>query len=584
MSSATIRGARPGSWSGTWMPVVLVVAAAAAVDVSAWVGEWLTPTGTDWGFNPLSVLLLWATGTRIPPASVAMLAVFAAALLWALVKVFKGRGRVSPAKKIRAKAELLASAEEVAAVTFPIRAAEARRMHPDNPDVFPGLHIGRWVLGSSEWLLQGLRQCALFVMGPGRGKTTGLLVRAARYTAGAYGMAGNKVDGVREVLAARAIWHPGGQVWMMDMQQVFRKSGKPSFTFNPLLGIKDSEQATNLAAVLEAATLGGGDKNGDAQFDEQGRSFLAACILAQALQAGTMEGVHEWVANADFLSPRRVLLEAPSRNPEEGMDFRRQADQLFGMSRQPADTKGSVAASAQRMASSLIHDHLLAWIRPTAGVPEFDPAKYLTSHDTLIALSKGSSKVVTGLMTAFWESIFAMGERLAEANGGRLKTPATFDLDEFGNTVILPKMPDWFTYFGSMGMNVRVFIQSEAFGKKVLGEAGWDTLRDAAGIWVFGGGVRDEAYLTSLSKLLGKHDEYVASYTSNERGPASRNISTRREEIFGADELFSLPMWHAIVHDASSGVKTVVRIVPWFQDDELRGPIQAALDAGKERK
>lgn len=31
---------------------------------------------------------------------------------------------------------------------------------------------------------------------------------------------------------------------------------------------------------------------------------------------------------------------------------------------------------------------------------------------------KGSSRVVTGLMTAFMEAIFETGERVAEANGG----------------------------------------------------------------------------------------------------------------------------------------------------------------------
>ncbi len=582
---------RPGSFSGTWVSVLVLLGLSAGIVGAAWVGEWLTPTGTDWGINPVSILLLWATGVRIPAASVALLLVLAAAAVWALARVLRGRsGAGSRHRRMADRARLMATKADIAAVSAKTRATEAARLHPGQPSITPGLHVGRWVLGG-EWLYQGLRQCALFVMGPGRGKSTAVLVRGARWTNGAYTMAGNKVDGVNEVLAARAIWHPGGQVWMLDMQQVFRKSGKPAFTFNPLLGITNSEQATNLATVLEEATKGHGDRGGDPQFDEQGRSFLAACILAQALTGGTLDKAHEWVSTADFLTPRQVLLDAsstarPGHGSQKaddggaGRDFSRLADQLFGMSRQPEDTMGSVAASAQRMASSLTHDHLLGWIRPDPALPVFDPAKFLSSRDTLIALSKGSSRVVTGLMTAFMEAVFETGERLAEANGGRLEVPATFDLDEFGNTVVLPKMGDWFTYFGSMGMNVRVFIQSEAFGEQVMGEAAWRVLKNAAGVFVFGGGIREKTYLGDLSALYGKTDEYAPSFTSTERGPASRSISARKEDILTIKDLHTLPMWHAVMEE-SSGVVTIVRLVPWFEDPDMAGPIQAVLDAGK---
>lgn len=584
--SAAAGGYRPRLFSTTWVSVLFFLGLCAGIVAATWVGEWLTPTGTNWGLNPLAILLLWATGVRIPPASIALLLILAVVLVWAMVAMLRGPGGRSRVKRITERAKLMATKEDIAEVSEQTRATEAARLHPEHPGITPGLHVGRWVLGG-DWLYQGLRQCSLFVMGPGRGKSTAVLVRGARWAPGAYTMAGNKVDGVKEVLAARAIWHPGGQVWMLDMQQVFRKSGKPAFTFDPLLGITNSEQATNLASVLEQATKDAGD-SGDAQFDEQGRTFLAACILAQALIGGTLDEAHAWVSAADFLSPREVLVGSSSKNrtqqakEEEDRDFSRLADQLFGMSRQPEDTMGSVAASAQRMASSLTHDHLLGWIRTNPDLPRFDPAKFLSSHDTLIALSKGSSRVVTGLMTAFMEAIFETGERLAEANDGRLPVPATFDLDEFGNTVVLPKMGDWFTYFGSMGMNVRVFIQSEAFGEQVMGEAAWRVLKNAAGVFVFGGGIREKAYLADLSALYGKTDEYTASFSSNERGPSSRSISTRQEDILTIKDLHTLPKWHAVMEE-SSGVVTIVRLVPWFEDPEMAGPIQAVIDAGKKK-
>lgn len=556
-----------------------------AIVGSAWVGEWITPTGQNWGINPLSIVLLWCTGARIPAATLVLLVLSLCLIGWIVFKMLYRPNRVSRNNRLEERAKLLATKSDLQAVTLKTRQIESERLHPGRPDIQPGIQVGQW-LGDNTWLYQGLRQCGLFVMGPGRGKSMAVLVRGARAAVGAYVMAGNKVDGVKEVLAARAIWHPGGKVWILDMQQVFRKSEKPAFWFNPLRGITNSEQATRLATVLEQSTKTLGDKGGDPQFDEQGRSFLAACILAQALIGGTLDAAHAWVAKADFLAPQRVLLKSTSKNrlaerrSEEQQDFSRLADQLWGMSQQPEETAGSVAASAQRMASSLTHDHLLGWIRPNPLLPEFDPEKYLLSNDTLIVLSKGSSRVITGLMTAFMEALFETGERLAEANNGRLPVPALFDLDEFGNTVVLPKMGDWFTYFGSMGMNVRVFIQSEAFGEQALGETAWRILRNAAGVFVFGGGIREEAYLAGLSRLYGKTDEYTSSYTSNERGPASRNVSARQVDILTPQDLHTLPMWHAVMEE-SSGVVTIIRLVPWFDDPEMAGPMNEILNAGK---
>ena len=577
---------RPRSLASTWAPVLFVLGLCAVVVIAAWGGELLTPTGTNWGVNPLSILLLWATGAPVPPASMVLLVVAAAGLVWVLVVLFKGTGGRSRVKHLEERAKLMATREDLAPLRLPARTKEAARLHPGQPGITPGMQVGRWICGGeNDWLYQGLRQCGLYVMGPGRGKSTALLVRGARWASGAYGMSGNKVDGVKEVLAARALFQPGGKTWMLDMQQVFRKSGKPAFWFNPLLGITNSEQATQLASVLEQATKDSGS-SGDPQFDGQGRDYLAACILAQALSGGTLDGAHEWVSRADFLSPRDILVKASpkgrtlDKRGEEERDYSRLADQLYGMSRQPEETMGSVAASAQRMASSLIHDHLLGWIRPNPLLPMFDPAKYLNSRDTLVCLSKGSSRVVTGLVTAFMEAVFETGERLAEANGGRLPIPATFDLDEFGNTVVLPKMGDWFTYFGSMGMNVRVFIQSEAFGEQVMGEAAWRVLKNAAGVFVFGGGIREKSYLADLSALYGKAEEYSASYTSNERGPASRSMNAREKDILTISDLHTLPPWYAVMEE-SSGAVTIIRLVPWFEDPEMAGPIGAAIEAGK---
>ena len=379
-------------------------------------------------------------------------------------------------------------------------------------------------------------------------------------------MTSNKVDGVAEVLAARTT--PGSTVWLFDPQRIWRDSTRPAMIFNLLATVTDTVSAGEVASIFETASASGsaGGK-GDPQFDSQGRDYLSWCLLAAAKSGKTLSDVLAWVSSADFLEPAQLLKQAGHTGPAAAVD---------GMGRQPEDTRGSVAASAQRMSSALVHDELLAWTTPTPGVPVFDPHRFVTSKDTLILLTQDAVGSGAAFVSTLVYAVVTAAQHAARRTGGRLPVPLVADLDEVGNVVKLKQLPEWYSFFGSMGIVVSAYFQTKGQGVDMLQRTGWDTLWSAAAVKVYGGGSDDADFLESLRKLIGTYDAKVRS-TSTSRGVASRSVQTVQRDIMPVSKLSELPAGYAWVK-TSTGGGTIVRTVRWFEDKDLTARISPVLD------
>lgn len=561
------------SHSNGW-PAVYAIGLATVFFALIHLGDWLTPAETALSWNPVIMVIDLIFGESTwPPAATWLLAAAVALLIGVALWLWKTgpvKGTLG-AKGSKSRPEkLMSSAKEIRRVQGKQRTAESMQLHTDfRKGTTPGLHIGRSLFGARDWIYQGFRQCSTHVWGPGRGKTFGEVIRHAFHAPGAYIFTGNKVDGVNEVIAVRAAASPGGRVWLFDPQQIFRKQDRPTFTFNPLSTVKDTETALDLASLFESADAAD-DAKKDAQFDPQGRDYLAWCMLAAALTGGALHDVYTWISQADFLAPKEILQAKGLTGPTAA---------LFGMSEQPTRTRGSVAASAQRMASPMVHDRLMRWTVPVPGVPVFDPSAFVNSKDTLILLSQEKAGSATAFVSPLVEAVFNAAERAAQINGKRLKVPLVADLDECGNVVKLKKLPLWYTYFGSMGIIISAYFQSKSQAVEMFGENGWKKLWDASGVRVYGGGISDDVWLRSLTALIGKHDQEITSKSTAAGGALSFSTTTREQDIMTVAQLAQLPEWRALVQ-TSNAVTTLVEIVPAFEDPVLK-PILDSITASQ---
>lgn len=533
-----------------------------AVYLAIHAGAAMTPTGHDYSWNPFALLgdivlrgAPWppaATGTTVAGVVVAF-ALFTAFMAW--------RARRAADKRSNIAVAHMATKKQSAVLRSKARAKEAAQLHPAAADLPAGQSVGR-ILGSKKWVLQGWRELGVYVFGPGRGKTSGVVIRHMVEAPGAAIMTSNKVDGVREALAGR---QGRGTAYIFDPNQIYRHNRTPDFVFNPLDHIENAADAKELAAIFEASTRKASDKGGDAQFDTSGRDLLAYFFLAAHLEREPLSTVYTWIARSRGDEVQSILEEHNKIGP---------ASTIAGIMLSPERTRGSVFATAQRMASALADDDLLAWTS-AENVRRFDPAAFVAGTDTLVLLSKDGEGSGGALLTALVRAVCKTAQRSAENNGGRLTVPLVMELDECANIVRWPELPSVYSYYGSLGIILNSYFQSRAQGIDAFGRDGWGTLWDAASNRVFGGGVLDDEFLKTIAALIGERDEVTYGSSTGRDGQMSTSTSMRKVNTMDVAALASLPEWRAIVFNSKSR-PVMVQTIPWFKDAELK----ARIDAG----
>lgn len=209
--------------------------------------------------------------------------------------------------------------------------------------------------------------------------------------------------------------------------------------------------------------------------------------------------------------------------------------------------------------------------------PQFDPAAFARSSDTLYALSREGAGNASALVTALTAETTHAAEAYARASaGGRLPIPMVLALDEFGNCVRWRRGTEMASYVGGMGIIMCIVLQSWSQGVRVYGEPGMRALWSACNIKVFGGGVSEGPFLEELSKLAGEYDKETRSVNYG-RGHRSVSHQLQRERILSVGDLASMPPGRALVL-ASGSRPTLVKTVPWFEGKHAKA-VRASIKA-----
>lgn len=552
MSTPNNRRRDPGGFGAETMMLLVgiggVAAAIVVLNVAVRLGHQLDGTGVELPTDPFAFTLGVVMG-RVPwPASatwivIVLLAIVLVLVVLAIVGVVryrKGRTRVDRASSYMGRGK------DVEGLSKRNAQAQATRLGVTGS---LGVPIGK-TLGQMP-LYGTWEDMHIDIWGPRTGKTTSRAVPAILEAPGGVLVTSNKRDVVD---ATRDVRAEAGPVWVFDPQGIALEN--PTWWWNPLSYVTDEVRAAKLADHFASGSRDPGAKT-DAYFDPAGQDLLAGLLLAAALDGRPITDVYGWLTRPTEEEPIGILRRG-------GYDLT--ADQVRGVIMAPEKQRGGIYGTAQQMASCLTNRQVAAWVNPQGEPdlrPQFDPASFVRDGGTLYSLSKEGRGTAGPLVTALTVAVVEAAEELAAGSaGGRLSVPLLGVLDEAANVCRWRELPNLYSHYGSRGIVLMTILQSWSQGVDVWGDSGMRKLWSASNVKVYGGGVAEDAFLESLSKLIGDYDRQASSVSSG-RGGRSVNQQLHRERILDVADLAAMPKGRAVV--LSSGNRpTLIRTQPWM--------------------
>lgn len=395
-------------------------------------------------------------------------------------------------------------------------------------------------------------QVRLSIMGPRAGKTSSLAVRELVESRGPAIATSNKRDLVDLTRGPRS---EIGQVRVHDLQGLIGE--QPTWWWDPLTYATSVDRADELADVFIAAVTDAGAKQ-DAYFTGAAKKTLSAMLLAAQCGGDRISIILDWLSNPDRPGPVERLA-------ADG--FMEVARTLRGQISLTPKQRDGIFGTALEWVGFLRNPDVLRWAEKQGDIdprPHFNADAFAASTDTLYLISKegaGSARALTGALTmAVLDAADKLGSRSKDM---RLPVPMMATLDEAANVTRLRQLPDLYSYYGSRGIILSVFLQSWSQGVEAWGENGMKKMWSAANIRMVGAGVAEPGFLRDLDTLVGAK-EITRRSKSTGRGQRSQSTSTQRERILDVSEISEMPGGRALLF-ASGSRAILLRLKPWWE-------------------
>ncbi|WP_405135471.1 type IV secretory system conjugative DNA transfer family protein [Nocardia sp. NBC_01388] len=575
----------------TWL--LLLFLAAVLVGLAGWValslGSWWA--GLQVTANPVAAYLQLALGRRVWPwQSTCVTVCFVAASAVAAARIgprLRQRGGIDSAARTMAPPRTITIArlrDNMSAATRLLKDA------PDEVRQLPGPPLGRTVLKDVELFVPA--ELGVFIAaGQRTGKTMAWAIPAVLSAWGPALATSNKPDLYRHTRYGRA---QQGRVWLCDLQAVCGHA-ECDFWVNLLAQVTSLPAARKLAAFFVSGSSGSAAQQANAKvdsyFDGGAQELLSLYAFAAACVGGDLLHVAEWLSGDQDQTPALILRHYGHHRPAQRiLDaqslYARQRDGLYDMGRRflnvlsdehyarmvtpPTRKRFSVYEGENKIIIDVTHE-------PTRHrLPEFKPADFVASTDTLYALSMTGPDSAGPLTAALVGQILEAALALARARlDGRLAVPLLAVLDEAANCARIGELPSYYTYCGGCGIILMTIIQVLEQGEDLWGVNGVKIMR-AQSIEIYGGNIASVGYLDEWSKLIDEHD--VAD-RSRSLGPGgvNRTVSWRAEPVLNVAKLGALPKDRALVR-LPNHEPILVRKIFWWNHPVFAPLVTASLN------
>ncbi|MBF6339758.1 TraM recognition domain-containing protein [Nocardia abscessus] len=462
--------------------------------------------------------------------------------------------------------------------------ANRRLLRDADPKIqaLTGPPLGKTVIGGVE-LFVPAELGVTIAAGTRTGKTMAWAIPAVLSAWGPCLATSNKPDLYRHTVYGR---EQRGRIWLCDLQAVTGRV-ECGFWVNLLTQVTTLPAARKLAGFFVSAASGSASQSANAKvdsyFDGGAQELLSLYLYAAACAGGDLLHVAEWLGKDQDQTPALILRHyghhrSADRILESQGLYARQRDGLYDMARRFLNVLSDegyarMITPPQRVLLA-VREETDAKTRKTGVVigktkqdrthdlPQFEPADFVTSSDTLYALSMAGPDGATPLTSALVGQILEAALDAARARpDGRLAVPMLAVLDEAANCARISELPSYYTYAGGCGIVLMTILQVLEQGEDLWGVNGLATMR-AQSIEVYGGGIAATDYLEHWSAMTGPHDVADRSRSRGAQG-VNRTLSWRAESILDVALLAALPKDRALVRLPNHGPVVVRKI--WWQ-------------------
>ncbi|MFH8760244.1 type IV secretory system conjugative DNA transfer family protein [Streptomyces atroolivaceus] len=387
---------------------------------------------------------------------------------------------------------------------------------------------------------------------PGSSKTTGLVLPNAAEWQGPLVVTTTKAADLDVIHARRRHLGP---VWVIAPAGI---PGRPTQRWSPVDYCTDAKAADRMASWMAEASSSGDSKRA-APWVDQAKSVLKGVLLAAHLSGGGVTVMRRWLGlGKDAVDHVRAVLLQHGYN-EVAEDYASPWLRLH------EDGIGSIQFTLNVLARVYADEE----VRETCAATDFTVEELLERNGTVCLIaSEADAERFAPLLTSIIASIIHGAEVRYNSTGKPLDPSLGVMVDEAGNMLRYPRLPNILTTGRGMGIDVLTVWHDLSQLRDRLGPQKANTVLSASGLRMLLPGCGDLETLRYFSGLYGRTEVMRTSH-GRSRGEYSTNTSATETDLAPVHSLQQLPDFTAIAQYSNQPpIKVRMRLT--FRDKDLR--------------
>ncbi|MEV6312608.1 type IV secretory system conjugative DNA transfer family protein [Streptomyces sp. NPDC051840] len=387
---------------------------------------------------------------------------------------------------------------------------------------------------------------------PGSSKTTGLVLPNAAEWQGPLVVTTTKAADLDIIYARRSSLGP---VWVIAPAGI---PGRPTHRWSPVDYCADAKAADRMASWMAEASASGDSKRA-APWIDQAKSVLKGVLLAANLSGGGVAAMRRWLGlGKDAVDHVRAVLLQHGYN-EVAEDYASPWLRLH------EDGVGSIQFSLNVLARVYADEE----VRETCAGTDFTVEDLLDRNGTVCLIaSEADAERFAPLLTSIIASIIHGAEARYNSTGEPLDPSLGVMVDEAGNMLRYPRLPNILTTGRGMGIDVLTVWHDLSQLRDRLGPQKANTVLSASGLRMLLPGCGDLETLRYFSGLYGRTEVMRTSH-GRSRGEYSTNTSATETDLAPVHSLQQLPDFTAIAQYSNQPpIKVRMRLT--FRDKDLK--------------